>query len=135
MTRTPGPDPLQHLGARERQIIDILFRLGYATATDVQEALDEPLSNSAVRGMLRLLVEKGLAGYVKDGPRYVYRPLLRAQEVRRSVLAHVVETFFKNSRSSAIAALLDMEHDALSDEEYERLAGLLKKARRSRGEK
>src|SRR5215217_3281042 len=121
----PPSNALKQLGARERQIMDILFRLGRATATEVQDALGEPLSNSAVRGMLRLLAKKG--------PRYVYRPLLRPDDARRSALSHVVGTFFKNSNSSAIAALLDMGREPLSDEEYERLATLLEKARKPKG--
>src|SRR5690348_452799 len=112
----PPSTALKQLGARERQIMDILFRAGRATAAEVHEALGEPLSNSAVRGMLRLLVSKGLVAYSQDGPRYVYRPLLRHDDARRSALSHVVGTFFKNSRSSAIAALLDMDREPLSDE-------------------
>ena len=129
----PPSNALKQLGARERQIMDILFRLGRATATEVQEALGEPLSNSTVRGMLRLLASKGLVAYTQDGPRYVYRPLLRPDDARRSALSHVVGTFFKNSNSSAIAALLDMGREPLSDEEYERLATLLEKARKPKG--
>jgi len=131
----PPSAALKQLGARERQIMDILFRLGRATATDVQAALGEPLSNSAVRGMLRLLAKKGLVAYTQDGPRYVYRALLRPDDARRSALSHVVGTFFKNSKSSAIAALLDMEREPLSDEEYERLASLLEKARKPKEER
>jgi BlaI family transcriptional regulator, penicillinase repressor len=129
----PPSAALKQLGARERQIMDILFRAGRATATEVQEALGEPLSNSAVRGMLRLLTKKGLVAYSQDGPRYVYRPLLRPDDARRSALTHVVGTFFKNSKSSAIAALLDMDREPLSDEEYERLSELLEKARKHKG--
>ena len=131
----PPSAALKQLGARERQIMDILFRLGRATATEVQDALGEPLSNSAVRGMLRLLAKKGLVAYTQDGPRYVYRALLRPDDARRSALSHVVGTFFKNSKPSAIAALLDMEREPLSDEEYERLASLLEKARKPKEER
>src|SRR5690242_2572257 len=126
------PDPLHQLGARERQIMEILFRLGRATATEVQHELGEDLSNSAVRGMLRLLVSKDLAAYTEEGNRYVYRPLQRPDQARRSALSHVVGTFFKGSTGSAIAALLDMEREPLSDDEYERLATLLAKARKNR---
>src|SRR5690349_24115674 len=103
------PDhPLHQLGRRERQIMDILFRRGRATATDVQEALGEPVSNSAVRGMLRLLAAKGHVAHEQDGPRYVYFPVHRQDEVSRSALRNLVDTFFRSSPSSAIAALLDM---------------------------
>jgi predicted transcriptional regulator len=122
--------PLDQLGRRERQIMDILFRLGRATAAEVQEALGEPVSNSAVRGMLRYLASKGYVAHEQDGPRYIYFPIEKAEDVSRSALRHLVTTFFSSSPSSAIAALLDMkEADALSREEYDRLRQLLEQAR------
>jgi predicted transcriptional regulator len=126
---------LEQLAPRERQIMTILFRRGRATATEVQDALGEPLSNSAVRGMLRLLVQKGYVRHEEDGPRYVYSPVVRPDDARRSALSHLVDTFFSNSRCSAIATLLDMGREPLSDEEYERLDALLKKARKPKGAK
>jgi BlaI family penicillinase repressor len=128
-----GSPPLDQLGRRERQIMDILFRRGRATATEVQAEIGEPLSNSAVRGMLRLLAEKGYAAFEQDGPRYVYFPVGRPDEVSRSALRHLVATFFRSSPSSAIAALLDMPDASLSEAEYARLARLLEQAR-ERGE-
>ena len=121
--------PLDQLGRRERQIVDILFRLGRATASEVQAALGEPVSNSAVRGMLRLLTEKGYVAHEQDGPRYVYFPVHRPEEVSRSALRHLVGTFFRNSPSSAIAALLDINEEPLSEAEYRRLSKLLEQAR------
>ena len=126
MTDSP---PLERLGARERQIMDILFRLGRATANDVQRELGEPLSNSAVRGMLRHLASKGYVALEQDGPRYVYFPAQRPEEASRSALAHVVATFFRSSPSSAMAALLESANDPISDEEYERMVKLLEQAR------
>ena len=125
----PDPRSLDQLGRRERQIVDILFRLGRATASEVQAELGEPISNSAVRGMLRLLTEKGYVAYEQDGPRYVYFPADRPEAVSRSALRHLVATFFRSSPSSAIAALLDMSEAPLSDAEYRRLARLLEQAR------
>ena len=120
--------PLNQLGARERQIMEILFRLGRATATEVQEELGEPLSNSTVRGMLRHLESKGYVGYNQEGPRYVYFPVDRPEDVSKSALRDLVNTFFQSSPSSAIAALLDISGDRLSDEDYERLRTMLKQA-------
>ena len=120
--------PLNQLGARERQIMEILFRLGRGTATEVQEALGEPLSNSTVRGMLRHLEAKGYVGYNQEGPRYVYFPVDRPEDVSKSALSDLVNTFFKSSPSSAIAALLDMNNDRLSDEDYQRLRTMLEEA-------
>ena len=124
--KAPG---LDQLGRRERQIMDILFRLGRATANDVQREIGEPVSNSAVRGMLRLLVSKGYAALEQDGPRYVYFPAAQPEEASRSALQHVVATFFRSSPSSAMAALLESANDPISDEEYERMTQLLEQAR------
>ena len=121
--------PLDQLGRRERQIMDILFRAGRATATEVQTALGEPVSNSAVRGMLRHLASKGYVAHEQDGPRYVYFPVDRSEDVSRSALRHLVNTFFRSSPSSAMAALLDMSDEPLSDAEYKRLSKVLKQAR------
>ena len=122
--------PLDQLGRRERQIMDILFSRGRATAADVQAALGEPVSNSAVRGMLRLLAAKGYVAHEQDGPRYVYFPVHRPEDVSRSALRHLVATFFRSSPSSAIAALLDMRDEPLADAEYRRLKKLLDEARK-----
>jgi len=122
-------NPLDQLGRRERQIMDILFRLRRATATEVQAALDDAVSNSTVRGMLRLLAAKGYVQHEQDGPRYVYFPVHRPEEVSRSALRHLVDTFFRNSPSSAMVALLDMKDAPLTEAEYQRLAALLEKAR------
>ena len=121
--------PLDQLGRRERQIMDILFRKGRATAVEVQEALGDPISNSAVRGMLRYLASKGYVAFEQDGPRYMYFPVQQAEDARRPALRHLVNTFFRNSPSSAIAALLDMNDQRLPEEEYQRLAALLEQSR------
>ena len=121
--------PLDQLGRRERQIMDILFRLGRATAAEVQAALGEPVSNSAVRGMLRLLASKGHVAHEQDGPRFVYFPTHPSEDVQRSALRHLVSTFFRSSPSSAMAALIDLSEEPLSDAEYARLARLLEQAR------
>jgi BlaI family transcriptional regulator, penicillinase repressor len=125
----PLPPALDQLGRRERQIMDILFRLGQATASEVQAALGEPVSNSGVRGMLRHLAAKGYVEYQQEGPRYVYSPVHRPEEARRSALTHLVNTFFRSSPSSAIAALLDMTEEPLPEAEYQRLTRLLEQVR------
>jgi BlaI family transcriptional regulator, penicillinase repressor len=125
MPTSPSPD---QLARRERQIMDILFRFGRATAAEVQAALGEPVSNSAVRGMLRLLAGKGHVAYEQDGPRYVYFPTARPDEVSRSALRHLIDTFFRSSPSSAVAAMLDMS-EPLTEPEYTRLSQLLEQAR------
>jgi predicted transcriptional regulator len=120
---------LDQLGRRERQIMSILYRLGRASASEVQEALDEPLSNSGVRSMLRHLAGKGYVVHEQDGPRYLYHPVAEPDEVSRSALQQLVNTFFRNSPSSAIAALLHMNEGPLPEDEYRRLSELLEQAR------
>lgn len=131
MPKTDSTHIDTHLSRRERQIMDILFRAGRATAAEVQVALGEPLSNSAVRGMLRYLASKGYVAHEQDGPRYVYFPVDQSDDVRRSALRHLVNTFFRSSPSSAMAALLDMADQPLSDVEYKRLAKMLEQAHES----
>jgi BlaI family transcriptional regulator, penicillinase repressor len=120
---------LDELGRRERQIMNILFRLGRASATDVQAELGEAISNSAVRGMLRLLVSKGYVRQESDDRRFFYSPAQRTEEASRTALAQVVATFFRSSPSSAIAALLEGNDTSISEEEYNRLIRLLDEKR------
>ena len=121
-----GKDPRSHLGKRERQIMDVVYRRGRATASEVLEELPDPPSYSSVRAMLRYLEDKGHLRHEQDGPRYAYLPTAPADQVRGSALAHVVRTFFDGSVSTAVAALL--ESKPLSRAEYERLSRLLDQA-------
>jgi predicted transcriptional regulator len=117
------------LGRRERQIMDAVYRRGQATAAEVLADLPDPPSYSAVRGMLRLLEDKGYLRHEQDGPRYVYLPTTERDEASRSALAHLLRTFFDNSRESAVAALLDLGGEPLDDDEYRRLKSVLDHAR------
>ena len=121
-----GKDPGAQLGKRERQIMDIVYRRGRATASDVLDELADPPTYSTVRAMLRYLEDKGHVRHEQDGPRYVYLPTASTDEVRGGALAHVVRTFFDGSVSTAVAALL--ESKPLSRDEYERLSRLLDEA-------
>jgi predicted transcriptional regulator len=127
MTRQPHSD----LSRRERQIIDILYAHGRATAADVQAALPEPPSYSAVRAMLRILEDKGHVRHEQDGPRYVYLPTVARDNAKRSALRHMLQTFFDGSAEQAISALLDDSSARLSDRELERLARMIDQARRT----
>lgn len=124
------PDPLTtQLSRRERQIMDVVYRLGQATAAEVLAELPEPPSYSAVRAMLRLLEEKGHVRHEQDGPRYVYLPTVNRDKARRSAMRHLVRTFFDGSTEDAVAALL--QNDAgISDEELSRLAKLIDGAKK-----
>ena len=126
--------PHDGLGPRERQIMDILYRRGRATAEEVREDLPDAVSNAAVRGMLRLLEEKGQVTHEQDGPRYVYAPARPVAQVQRSVLRAAVHTFFNNSAESAVAAMVGLYGDRLTDEEIERLQQLLEQAKKKGGQ-
>ena len=121
----------QDLSRRERQILDILYQRGQATAADVQNALPEPPSYSAVRALLRILEDKGHVRHQQDGPRYVYLPTVARENAKRSALHHVLRTFFDGSAEQAISALLDESSTKLSPAELDRLARLIEDARRS----
>lgn len=119
------------LSRRERQIVDILYREGRATAAEVQAALPDPPSYSAVRAMLRILEEKGHVRHEQDGPRYVYLPTVARDNAKRSALRHMLRTFFDGSTEQAISALLDDSSTRLSDRELDRLARMIDQARRN----
>src|SRR5215211_4459190 len=122
--------PHLDLSRRERQIVDILYARGRATAADVQSALPDPPSYSAVRAMLRILEEKGHIRHEQDGPRYVYLPTVARDRAKKTALRHVLQTFFNGSAEQALSALLDESDSRLSDRELDRLAELIDRARR-----
>ena len=119
----------KNLSRRERQIMDIIYELKEATAARVLELLPAPPSYSAVRALLRVLEEKGHLTHKQDGPRYVFLPTLPREEARENALKHLLKTFFDNSTEKAVAALLDISDEDLSEEEYSRLTELINKAR------
>jgi predicted transcriptional regulator len=121
--------PQSELSRRERQIMNIVHRLGRATAAEVLEDIPDPPSYSAVRAMLRILEEKGQLQHEQDGPRYVYSAIVPVERAGRSALSHVVSTFFAGSAEDAVATLLDMNERKLSAEELARLARLIHRAR------
>ena len=121
------------LTRRERQIMDILFRLGRATAAEVMEALPGDPSYSTVRTQLRVLEEKGHVRHEEEGLRYVYMPAVARTAARKSALRHLVDTFFDGSPENVVAALLGGESSKLSEEELQRIADLVAKARKESG--
>jgi predicted transcriptional regulator len=121
---------LTKLSRRERQIMDFLYQSGRATAAEVQAGMPEPPSYSAVRAMLRVLEEKGHVRHEQDGPRYVYAPKLARDKAKRSALRHVVRTFFDGSTEQVVAALLDSRVGEASEQELDRMAQLIEKARK-----
>jgi predicted transcriptional regulator len=113
------------LGRRERQILEILYRLENATVADVRTNLPDPPTYSAVRGMLGLLEAKGHVSHRRDGMRYVYSPVVAPSKAGQSALRHLVATFFEGSTLAAAAALLDMSHKKLSPAERKQLSALI----------
>jgi BlaI family transcriptional regulator, penicillinase repressor len=115
---------------RERQIMDILFRRGRATAAAIHADMPDRPSYSAVRAHLRTLEEKGHVCHEAEDLRYVYLPTIHPDKARRSALKHLVETFFQGSPAQAAAALLDSRSAKLSTEDLDRLTILIEKARK-----
>src|SRR5215212_1255406 len=126
---TDVSDETRDLSRRERQIMDLLFRVGKATAADVMEGLPDAPSYSAVRALLRILEQKGHIRHEEEGRAYVYMPLVRRAEARQTALSHLLRTFFDNSAEQAVAALLAIKGEKMSDAELERMSKLIDKAK------
>lgn len=118
----------EQLSRRERQIMDVIYARGQATAAEVTAALPDPPSYSAVRALLRILEQKGHLRHQEDGPRYVFLPTVSRDRARKSALRNLVKTFFDGSPAQAAAALIDQAD--LSQDEVSRLAELIDKARK-----
>jgi predicted transcriptional regulator len=126
-------DPHTDLSRRERQIMDVIYRRGEATAAEITSDLPDPPTSTAVRTMLRILEDKGHLTHSRDGVRYVYRATLDRAKAGESVITHVVKTFFNGSAERAMATLLDGTSDKLTDAELGRLATMIAMARKRQG--
>src|SRR5882762_11951914 len=120
----------QALARRERQIMDVLYKLERASVGQVLAALPDQLNYSTVRAQLRVLEEKGHVRHEEHGLRYVYIPTVPRDEARRSALHHLVETFFEGSSEKLVAALLGGEAARIFPEEFDRIARLISKSRK-----
>ena len=127
MSKRPATPPLSR---RERQIMDILYRSGRATAAEVQAGLPDAPGYSAVRALLRILEEKGHVRHAADGPRYVYSPVVTRERAKRSALEHVLNTFFDGSAAQVVAALVELSPRDLDEAELARLRRLIDDARK-----
>ena len=116
---------------RERQIMDVIYARGEATAAEIAEAIPDAPSYSAVRALLRLLEEKGALKHREDGPRYVFMPVEPHEKASRSALTNVLHTFFNGSLANAVAALVDTKDGQLSNDELKRLETIINQARKS----
>src|SRR5579875_630318 len=122
---------VQHkFSRRERQIMDVLYRKGRATAAEILEEIPDPPSYSAVRAMLRVLEEKKHIRHEEKDLRYVYLPVVPREKARRSAVTHLLETFFDGSTEQAVATLLNVSAQDLKQEDFDRLAALIEEARK-----
>jgi predicted transcriptional regulator len=117
------------LGRRERQIMDVIYRLEEASVGDVLRHLPDPPSYSSVRTMIRLLESKGYLKHRREGTKYVYRPTQSRATASRSAIRHLMKTFFSGSATDAVAAILDDSSEMLTDDDLHRLERLITKAR------
>jgi predicted transcriptional regulator len=113
------------LSRRERQFLDVIYRLNEATANQVLEQLPDPPSYSAVRATLDLK-------HRREGVTYVYGPVVAPTNARTSAMRHLMRTFFDGSAMETVAALLDQESRKLSDEDFDRLEEMIEEARRQK---
>lgn len=118
------------LSRRERQIMDILYQKGRASAGEVREGMQDAPSYSAVRAMLRVLEEKGHVKHQEEGLKYVYVPTVARDKAKRSAVKHLLDTFFSNSPEQVVAALLDVSSTRLTPEELDRMAQMIEQARK-----
>src|SRR3954470_17106165 len=118
------------LSRRERQMMDILYQKGRATAGEIHEALPDPPSYSAVSAKLRVLEEKGHVRHEEEALRYVYVPIVARDTARKSALRHMVSTFFEGSVDETVAALLDLSAAKLASEDLARISAMIETARK-----
>ncbi|MCI0574366.1 MAG: BlaI/MecI/CopY family transcriptional regulator [Myxococcaceae bacterium] len=123
-------DPTTDLSRRERQILDVIYRLGRATVAEVVADLPDAPSYSAVRALMGIMEEKGQLTHEQDGARYIYLPTVSREKARKGVLKSVVQTFFDGSSRQAIAALLELPESKFSREELDALSALIEKAKK-----
>ena len=122
--------PYLDLSRRERQIMDVVYRLGSAGVSEVQKGMPDPPGYSAVRAMLGKLEGKGYLTHRQEGARYVYEPTLPREEARETALQRMVRTFFDGSAAKAAAAMLSMDGEELTDAELDELAARIAEARK-----
>jgi predicted transcriptional regulator len=125
-----NPGGQKGLSRRERQIMDALYRLGRASAAQIREEMQSPPTYTAVRTLLTILQEKGHVRFERDGAKYIYEPVVPREEMAKSVIAGVVQTFFEGSIERVVEALVDSHEADLNDAQIERLKAIIEEARR-----
>lgn len=117
------------LSRRERQILEILYQRGKASASEVREAMADAPSYSSVRTLLRVLEDKGHVKHRAEGLRYVYTPTVAIERAKRGAVKHLLETYFADSPEQIVAALLDVSSTRLTPDELDRMSAMIDKAR------
>ena len=121
-----------HLSRRECQIMDVIYRLGEAGVSDIIEKMDSPPSYNSVRVTLTILEKKGYLSHRQDGQRYIYTPTEKHEKAKRSILEHVLSTFFENSAPDVVSTLLGMSAGKMSKKELDDLSGMIEKAKKEK---
>ena len=121
---------MEKLSRRERQIMDVLYERGRATAAEILAALPDPPSYSAVRALIKVLEDKGHVKHQEDGPRYVFTPSVPRSKARRNAVKHLLQTFFDDSAGEAVASLLGLSAGKLKPEELDKIEELIARARK-----
>ena len=121
---------MQKLSRRERQIMDVLYERGRATAAEILAALPDPPSYSAIRALIKVLEDKGHVKHQEDGPRYVFTPSVPRSKARRNAVKHLLQTFFDDSAGEAVASLLGSSAGKLKPEDLDKIEDLIARARK-----
>jgi predicted transcriptional regulator len=121
---------MEKLSRRERQIMDVLYERGRATAAEILAALPDPPSYSAIRALIKVLEDKGHVKHQEDGPRYVFTPSVPRAKARRNAVKHLLQTFFDDSAGEAVASLLGLSASKLKPEELDKIEELIARARK-----
>lgn len=120
------------LSRRERQVLQALYRLGEGSAEQIRSALEDSLSNSTVRTLLRALERKGHVVHRQEGPRFTFSPVVEPPVARKRALKELLNVFFVGSPADAFETLIDLNADELESEDYDRMAEMIERARRQR---
>jgi predicted transcriptional regulator len=121
---------MEKLSRRERQIMDILYERGRATAAEILAAIPDPPSYSSIRALVKVLEDKGHVKHQEDGPRYVFTPSVPRSKARRNAVKHLLQTFFADSAGDAVASLLGESGGKLKSEELDKIEQLIAQARK-----
>lgn len=117
------------LSKREQQIMDIIYKDGQCSANDIHQKMPDAPSYSAVRAMLKILVDKKHLKHKLDGNKYIYTPTINVDKAKKTALTDVLKTFFEGSAQNAVATLLDMSKDKMNNEDFEAMAKMIEKAK------